>query len=330
MSISPSNEYPFEQITNRPSTMPEPDKNESEEGNRTPASARLNWQGEFVSRTLEQQFQSSKWAFNAHRMKFVCGLTALVYLAAAPADYFVLGATRSFTILLIFRALTAAAGAANFFLAFRREPFSHYAHSVAAYMILVCISESVDSIIKFQVIGDQMIPFTVIIILAFYLFLPVRTYPTLTAALLGSLIYLLSLVLFTGVTPENLSITFLFLILVNAFGLYFLITFSRSQRREFFALKEERRLNEELKNEMEHRRRVEEEQQILIDSLQKAIDEVKTLRGLIPICANCKKIRDDEGYWRQIEVYIQERSSAKFSHGICPECAKKLYPEFFK
>ena len=62
--------------------------------------------------------------------------------------------------------------------------------------------------------------------------------------------------------------------------------------------------------------------------LQKALDEVKTLRGIIPICSNCKKIRDDQGFWKQIELYIMAHSEAEFSHGICQECAKKLYPEF--
>lgn len=62
--------------------------------------------------------------------------------------------------------------------------------------------------------------------------------------------------------------------------------------------------------------------------LQKALNEIKTLRGIIPICSNCKKIRDDKGYWQQIEVYITEHSEADFSHGICQECVKKLYPDF--
>ncbi len=55
--------------------------------------------------------------------------------------------------------------------------------------------------------------------------------------------------------------------------------------------------------------------------------EIKRLRGLLPICSSCKKIRDDKGYWNQIEVYIRDRSDAEFSHGICPECIKKLYPD---
>jgi hypothetical protein len=65
----------------------------------------------------------------------------------------------------------------------------------------------------------------------------------------------------------------------------------------------------------------------LIDRLQESLAEIKTLSGLLPICASCKNIRDDKGYWNEIEVYISRHSEAQFSHSICPECAKKLYPE---
>ena len=69
------------------------------------------------------------------------------------------------------------------------------------------------------------------------------------------------------------------------------------------------------------------ERERLIAQLQTALAEVKSLKGLIPICASCKKIRDDKGYWGQIEQYIQEHSEAQFSHGLCPECAKKFFPD---
>jgi PAS domain S-box-containing protein len=77
------------------------------------------------------------------------------------------------------------------------------------------------------------------------------------------------------------------------------------------------------------RRRAETEKEKLIEELQKALSEVKTLSGLLPICSSCKKIRNDEGYWEQIEGYIKDRSDADFSHGICPDCAKRMYPEIF-
>jgi len=78
---------------------------------------------------------------------------------------------------------------------------------------------------------------------------------------------------------------------------------------------------------METIRLQEEEKDALIQNLREALDQVKTLKGIVPICANCKKIRDDEGYWRQVETYIQEHSDAEFSHGLCPDCLRKLYPE---
>jgi two-component system, response regulator PdtaR len=64
-------------------------------------------------------------------------------------------------------------------------------------------------------------------------------------------------------------------------------------------------------------------------ALRLALAEVKELRGILPICASCKKIRDDKGYWQQIETYISDHSEAEFSHGICPACAEKLYPELY-
>ncbi len=77
------------------------------------------------------------------------------------------------------------------------------------------------------------------------------------------------------------------------------------------------------------RRRHEAERERLVEELQEALANVKTLRGLLPICASCKKIRGDGGYWSQIETYVRAHSEAEFSHGICPECAKQLYPEQF-
>ncbi len=78
------------------------------------------------------------------------------------------------------------------------------------------------------------------------------------------------------------------------------------------------------------RKRLEEKREKAISDREKALEDIKILRGLLPICASCKKIRDDQGYWNQIEVYVHKHSEADFSHGICPECAKKLYPEFYK
>jgi PAS domain-containing protein len=75
-------------------------------------------------------------------------------------------------------------------------------------------------------------------------------------------------------------------------------------------------------------KREQHEREHLLEHLQQALAEVKDLSGLLPICASCKKIRDDHGYWTQIEKYIQTHSNAVFSHGICPDCMQKLYPRY--
>ncbi|MBI5562116.1 MAG: hypothetical protein HY894_04585 [Deltaproteobacteria bacterium] len=76
------------------------------------------------------------------------------------------------------------------------------------------------------------------------------------------------------------------------------------------------------------RRRAEEEKERLIGELKDALGKVETLTGLLPICAYCKKVRDDQGYWNRIETYISRHSKAEFTHSICPECGKRVMDEF--
>ncbi len=83
-----------------------------------------------------------------------------------------------------------------------------------------------------------------------------------------------------------------------------------------------------LSQELAERRKLEKIKTRLIGQLQDALAQVKTLKGLIPICSSCKKIRDDHGYWHQVEVFITNCTDAKFSHSVCMECMQKLYPDF--
>ncbi len=85
-----------------------------------------------------------------------------------------------------------------------------------------------------------------------------------------------------------------------------------------------------LKKEMDCRKEREKELCRINEDLQRALREVKVLRGLIPICASCKKIRNDGGFWQQLEEYIGEHSEAEFSHGLCQPCLKKLYPGVYQ
>ncbi len=85
----------------------------------------------------------------------------------------------------------------------------------------------------------------------------------------------------------------------------------------------------ELRGRIEVGRRTIELQDSLsarVEELRNALDQLKTLRGIVPICTTCKKVRDDQGYWKQVEVYIRDHTEASFSHGICPECMDRYYP----
>lgn len=83
----------------------------------------------------------------------------------------------------------------------------------------------------------------------------------------------------------------------------------------------------QLDAEIRDRKQAEAQREQLIADLQKAASEIKSLRGIIPICASCKKIRDDQGYWNQLETYLHEHSEAEFSHGLCPDCLKTFDPD---
>lgn len=88
--------------------------------------------------------------------------------------------------------------------------------------------------------------------------------------------------------------------------------------------------NKSLQKEISARRRIELERNNLIADLKQALSEVKTLQGFLPICSNCRKIRNDTGYWQQIELYIEDHTDSKFSHSICPNCINELYPDMAK
>jgi preprotein translocase subunit YajC len=118
--------------------------------------------------------------------------------------------------------------------------------------------------------------------------------------------------------PEFLRHIFFLLGFITIISIYFI------EKRETKSLSS---ANISLQKEINERKRVEKEREKLINELQEALDKVKTLSGLLPICSSCKKIRDENGYWNQIEVYIHDHSEADFSHSICPGCAKKLYPD---
>ncbi len=106
---------------------------------------------------------------------------------------------------------------------------------------------------------------------------------------------------------------------VEPLGKYFEISAFSTQPGQFAAVF----------RDITERKKAEQERERLIAELQRALEQVKTLSGLLPICASCKKIRDDQGYWHEVEEYIHTHADVDFSHSICPSCARKLYPELY-
>lgn len=99
-----------------------------------------------------------------------------------------------------------------------------------------------------------------------------------------------------------------------------------SQELHLLVKERTRRLEEEI----EERKQAEAKKEQLVEELQNSLNEIKTLRGILPLCSFCKKIRDDAGYWEQVDVYLHQHSDAKISHGICPACMEKNYPEAYQ
>jgi hypothetical protein len=160
--------------------------------------------------------------------------------------------------------------------------------------------------------------------------LTLRQYLSVVACMLGFYTALLGIEYFQDRQRFNIQyqlfLFFLFGILLTWFA-FFGGFVSNIRRRLRIQKGEIQKANEEIKIEMEERKRAQIEKDNLIVELKDTLCKVKTLSGLLPICASCKKIRDDKGYWNQIESYIQEHSRAEFTHGMCPECLKKLYPD---
>jgi len=182
-----------------------------------------------------------------------------------------------------------------------------------------------------------------ITILGFYIFLIAYGGPRNTAYIWSFTYPLISLFLLGTSLGTVLSLILLgFAIIVFVFGteITFFTSYSNNLMIRFipaymtiflfaFVIEKSRDIvQKRLKNSKTNLEKSNDEKKKLIRELEEKIDEIKVLRGIVPICASCKKVRNDSGFWEQVEKYIQERSEAKFTHGLCPECTKKLYGDY--
>lgn len=189
----------------------------------------------------EQEFQQAKQPFTRRRLRFVCAITGVAYLAAAYADSMVLNGS-AFNLLFAARCLTALAGLVPFILTFNKKAISSdMGLAAGAYMTTLMATECLELYLKADVVAMQEMPITAFIVLTFYLFQPPQIWQSLVGAGLGSVAYLFILAFLTDAPSGHVANIFLVFGLANGFGLYFCIRFGAAQRREYVALTELRR-----------------------------------------------------------------------------------------
>ncbi|WP_027721649.1 GGDEF domain-containing protein [Maridesulfovibrio zosterae] len=197
---------------------------------------KLNWLGEFKDPKAEENFQIVKWPSVRARILFLYFFSITAYIIGACSDFYDLGAGPEFHKMVLARVGVCVLGSMAFIMLFVdkvRAKIQYMIMSVCMFSFIMV--ESLELLMKFSVIGSLSVPATVFLILAYYILLPTRTLPSLSAALCGTLLYLISLSSIIPVASGTFITSTLYLFLANCFGLFFLCSFGKSLRREYAA-----------------------------------------------------------------------------------------------
>ena len=224
------------------------------------------WQGKFRDSAWEAAFETERGPAQARRMQFVCGISGCAYLGAGVGDYFFAGLQPECIVMMALRLLAFSVAMANIWVASNHKRYGWLAYSVGIYMLLLGVAEAYEISWKWQADGVPGAPITVFIVLTFYLFLPVSLAPAAAFAVFVSALYVATGILFTTMPTDYVVVLFLSFVLANGFGMFYVFSASRSQRIEFKALKEERSLNDQLREEIERRLQVEEKLRLLANT----------------------------------------------------------------
>jgi hypothetical protein len=264
---------------------------------------------QFHSPDLEYAYR--QYYFNHDKIQVICAImfpVLLLMLFFATSDYQLLGNSWQYYALSASRIVFLLASVASSLILWQSKRINIVDWTICAWLMVATTSQLYVNSTRPP---DYAFHFAIhlLTLFAIYVLLPNRLLLQLLPALYltgGSV----GVLWFGKVLSPLLEQAVLMAILMgNLLGLGMSWYLQVNRRTHFSLLMNEKRLKEDLK---------------------RAAENIKILTGLLPICASCKKIRDDKGYWHQVEVYIRDHSEAEFSHGICPECAKRLYPEFYK
>lgn len=254
---------------------------------------------------LEAQFRVEGLKRDAGVATGLMLFAILFHLVSLPTDLALLGESGSLHVLWGVRVVSIAVAVVALLL-IRRTPGVAFFDNVVFVWAMLLTAGVVHGITLLPADYTMHVAWDVFLALAVYTALPL---PLHRQVIVASIVTVGSIVVFWQHKalhqPSALSDLLTAFLCANLLGSYASWELQRWRRREFQALRREADAR--------------------ID-LGKAWLEIRTLRGIIPICANCKKVRTDEGHWQQVEAYVRDHSDAEFSHGICPECAKALYP----
>ena len=281
--------------------------------NQTSYADRLKkYSGEFEERPLEESFLHATWS----DFKVVPALTLIILGIMTIAFGFLAIFDNGFSAILIIRIFVAIClSLSGYYINKAQDYFKKYPYLLLINQLLIPITIFVLAFTG-EINLSYLIISTIGLTLIYYQFFLNKFSLTVTASWLMGIGCILSGYLFLSISLSEFLMLLVFLIPINILGMITQRSINRSKRNEFTA-----RVN------LRHTNKEKEE---LIQDLQLALAEVKTLEGFLPICANCHSIRNDEGFWERVEKYIQDRTGAQFSHSICPDCLKELYPAIYK
>ena len=270
------------------------------------ATAKFNILGEFKDEGLERDY--GRWTMTRNRPHayFGMALVSAVWLVFIPTDYRLYGLSTTFYLLLALRGWQIFLAAAIAVLISRNDNPKLYNYamcifwaSTLAAILMVNTTRPTDYVIYF---------FVDIIALVFsYMLIPNGLIYQIAPAFIFTAFSLNYFLYYKHIQDPNvMQLVMTAYIMVNLIGIIISRRHNGERRKRYLILTDLQRTN---------------------NDLAKALAEIKTLRGIVPICAKCKKIRDDKGYWNQLEKYMETHLDAEFSHGICPQCMQELYPE---
>jgi len=267
---------------------------------------KLNIFADFTDPDLERDF--GRWSLPGNRPAVYLGvaLLSLLWLCFIPTDYRMHGTSSTFYLLLMLRTWQIALGIAVAVVIRRNDNRKIYNYLICIFWLSTL---SAILIVNTTRPTEYSIHFVVDImaLLFSYMLIPNRLIYQLVPAVIFTVLSVNYFLFYKHIQgPNEMQLAMTAYIMVNVIGIVTSWRSNAERRKRYLILTELQHTNQHL---------------------EKALAEIKTLQGIVPICAKCKRIRDDKGYWNQLEEFMSTKLDAEFTHSLCPDCMRELYPE---